>query len=289
MIDTVNTKQRGSILVISVIMLAILAGLSVAVLSNSVNEKIISANDQDQGIAQASADSAANEVKQLISDQWVVGTALCTTPPCSCTSPSPCVWASTVFTGMITDFTQQPATWWNQYASSLTAQNPALASGPQYIIVSLGCDAISSAYNFRIVTRAVGTSKNTVAFSNTLLSMPLSDQNAFSSAGAVTVRGTVIQTGQPTESVSYQMSPSSTTSRQGGFFQTGTYQGCGTIRPPPSYASTAECEMNCAGLIRVMAWTLDTGCVSVYGPWDSRESTLNLLYHGVNFSISCAK
>jgi len=174
------------------------------------------------------------------------------------------------FTGL--DFTQQTAAWWNTYATSLTASNPALFAGAQYIIIDLGCDQVNSNNLFRIVARGVGGSQESIAFSDIIYAMPLSDQN-------ITTVGTAYVYGQKDGGFlqTFVMSPSTVS---GAFYNSGT---CG------SGGTSAYCQLNCVGQVRVVAWTTDNnnGCSKLYGPWASGTSSVRVYDHPKNPVLSC--
>ncbi|HXH55142.1 MAG TPA: hypothetical protein VNK03_05310 [Gammaproteobacteria bacterium] len=54
-------------------------------------------------------------------------------------------------------------------------------------------------------------------------------------------------------------------------------------------ASFAQCEMNCAGQVRVMAWTADGHCAPTYGSWANVAvpSSVKVTLAGAPHTITC--
>lgn len=269
-INSKNKKGKGSILVVSLVFLFVLAGLSVMVLSTTSSEKRMAHNDEDYLLAKQSAETAVGTAIQSLIDTWNVGIAECTAVGCACPSGSICVWDDSVFDGI--DMTQQTASWWNSYATTISKSNPALFGGPQYIIIDLGCDQINCNNIFRIITRGVGGSQQSVAFSDVTYAMPLSNQN-------ITTSQTTNVYGQVNGLIqqNFVMSPSTVS---GPFYNSGTCSSGGT---------NAYCQLNCVGLVRVVAWTTDNnnGCTPYYGPWANGTSSVQVYDHPKNPVISC--
>jgi Tfp pilus assembly protein PilX len=270
----INVKwpwERGNILVISIISLVVLAGLSVAVLSTSVSEKKLAGNEQELGLAKQAAEYAVTMAKKDLSEKWAVGMCQCQKAPCSCPTNAPWVWLTTEFINA--DPVDSSETWWNNFGTAVTKPNAKLFSAPQYIIIDLGCDAVANTTRFRIVGRGVGTKQESVAFSDVTFSMPFSKQNA-GSGQASPVDALVDGVVQTTFNLA-----KFTVSEP--FYKTGTQCQTGS--------SLAQCEMNCAGQARVMAWTSDGHCVPLYGPWAGVgvSSSVKVSLAAVPYTISC--
>lgn len=263
--------EKGNILVISIITLVVLAGLSVAVLSTSVGQKKLAANEQEQNISQQAAEFAVTVAKRALSERWAVGMCECQTSPCSCPTTAPWVWLTAQFVNA--DPVDSSASWWNNFGTTVAKPNASLFSAPQYIIIDLGCDVVANAYRFRIVGRGVGTKQESVAFSDVTFSMPFNSQNA-SSGFTIPVDALVDGVLQTTFNMS-QFTAS------GPFYNTGAKCNAGS--------SYAQCQMNCVGQARVMAWTADGHCAPTYGPWAGIgvPSTVNVTLSGTPHAITC--
>jgi Tfp pilus assembly protein PilX len=267
-------KQQGVVILISVIMLFILAGLSITLLSNSVSQQMTTHEAQDIALAKQAANNAVESGKKAVLETWAVGNTECNTSPCTCGSGLPCVWTAATFSSL--DFTQMSASSWNNFGTAITASNPNVAASPQYIIVDLGCDAVSSRNRYLVVGRGIGGEDATIAFSQEILSVPINQNNA-SSSSTTFVNAFV----DSTLTSSFTMAPST---MSGSFFVNNTASLC-----PTGTSSYAHCEMNCAGSVRVMAWTFDQGCVPTYGPWaqGTNASAVTLTLGGTSHTISC--
>lgn len=268
-------KQEGVIILVGVIMLFILAGLSITLLSNSVSEQVVAHESADIALAKQAANDAVEAGKKALLDTWAVGDTECSSSPCTCGSGLPCVWTASTFSSL--DFTQMSASSWNSFGTNISDFNPTVAASPQYIIVDLGCDTASSRNRYLVVGRGVGGEAATVSFSQEILSVPVNQNNASSSNNTIFVNAFV----DSTLTTSFTMAPSTMSS---SFFVNNTGSLC-----PAGTSSYAHCEMNCAGSVRVMAWTFDNGCAPTYGPWaqGTDASTVTLTLSGTSHTISC--
>jgi Tfp pilus assembly protein PilX len=263
--------EKGNILVVSIISLVVLAGLSVAVLSTSVGEKKLAGNDQEQGSAKQAAEYAVTMGKKDLSEKWAVGMCECQSAPCSCATSAPWVWLKAQFVN--TDPVNSSGTWWNNFGTAVAKPNTQLFSAPQYIIIDLGCDAVANTMRFRIVGRGVGTKQESVAFSDVTFSMPFNKQNVSStqtSSVNALVDGVVKTT--------FNMAPFTASA---AFYNAGAQCQAGS--------SLAQCEMNCAGQVRVMAWTADGHCAPTYGAWAAVgvPSSIKLTLAGAPHTVTC--
>lgn len=263
--------EKGNILVVSIISLVVLAGLSVAVLSTSVGEKKLASNDQEQTLAKQAAEYAVTMGKKDLMEKWAVGMCECQSAPCSCATSAPWVWLGTQFVNA--DPVDSVASWWNNFGTAVAKPNAKLFSAPQYIIIDLGCDAIANTMRFRIVGRGVGVKQESVAFSDVTFSMPFNKQNV-SSAQTSPVSASVDGVLKAT----FNMSKFTASA---AFYKTGT--------PCQSGSSSAQCEVNCAGQTRVMAWTADGHCAPTYGTWADAgvASNVKVTLGGTIHTITC--
>jgi len=94
-----HKKEKGTILVLSMIFMIVLAGLSIMVLTVAGSDKKIAHSDQDYLLAKQSADAATASSVQKLVDTWNIGIAECAAAPCICTAGAPCVWDGSVFYG----------------------------------------------------------------------------------------------------------------------------------------------------------------------------------------------
>lgn len=263
--------EKGNILVISIISLVVLAGLSVAVLSTSVGEKKLAANEQEQVLAKEAAEYAVTIAKKDLSEKWAVGMCECQKSPCTCPTTAPWVWLTAEFVNA--NPVDSSGDWWNNFGTTVAKPNTQLFSAPQYIMIDLGCDAVANTNRFRIVGRGVGVKQESVAFSDVTFSMPFNTQNVssgFTSPVDASVDG-VVQT-------TFNMAKFTAS---GSFYQNGVKCQAGS--------SLAQCEMNCAGQVRVMAWTADGHCAPTYGPWANVgiPSTVNVVNTGAPHTVTC--
>lgn len=270
----VNIKwpwEKGNILVISVISLVVLAGLSVAILSTSVGEKKVANNEQEQHLAKQAADYAVTVGKKDLLEKWAVGMCECQKSPCSCSTSAPWVWIKSQFVNA--DPVDSSSSWWNNFGTPVAKPNAQLFSAPQYLIVDLGCDAVANTMQFRIVGRGVGIKQESVAFSDVTFSMPFNKQNVSSTQTAsvdALVDGVVKTT--------FNMSKFTASSP---FYNAKTQCQSGS--------SFAQCEMSCAGQVRVMAWTADGHCAPTYGPWADVgvPSNVQVTLSGKSQKVTC--
>jgi len=268
--------QRGMILLTSVLILLVLAALSVGLLSNSVSEKIIAHKIQDTDLATQSAKEAIESAKAALFSAWGLGNTECGGSPCACPGAGPCVWISSLFSGM--DLTQQPASFWNSYGTTIISSNPNVVGSPNYMIIDLGCDAIATNNRYRIVAKGVGGAGETAAYLEEMVSVPISPNNV--NASTLTAVTAAVDT-VPVVGT-FTLSPLTVSA---SFFVNTIASVC-----PSGISSFAECQMNCSGQVRVMAWTFDNNCAVTYGPWatqltDVSSVTLNL--GGTPHTISC--
>ena len=270
-----HKAERGIVILISVITLFILAGLSIALLSNSVAQKVITHESQDIILAKQSAEYAVEVAKKAVLDTWSVGNTECDTgPTCTCAAGLPCVWTATTFSGV--DFTQMSASSWNGFGTLAIGANPSVSSAPQYIIVDLGCDNTANANRYLVVGRGVGGEDATIAFSQEILSVPTNQNNVISNN--TTFVNAFVDSAQ---TASFNLSPSTMSA---SFFLNTTSSVC-----PAGSSSYAHCEMSCSGTVRVMAWTFDNNCAPTSGPWagGSDTSAVTLILDGTSHTISC--
>ncbi len=263
--------EKGNILVISIISLVVLAGLSVAVLSTSTGEKKLAGNDQEHTLSKQAAEYAVTVAKKDLSEKWAVGMCECETSPCSCSTSAPWVWLTSQFVNA--DPVDSSGTWWDSFGTAVAKPHAQLFSAPQYIIINLGCDAVANTQRFRIVGRGVGVRQESVAFSDVTFSMPFNQQNVSSSQTSPVnaLVDNVVQT-------VFNMAPFTASAP---FYQSKTQCQTGS--------SYAQCQMNCAGQVRVMAWTADGHCAPTYGPWANTGvlSNVTLTLSGTQHTIAC--
>lgn len=263
--------EKGNILVISIISLVVLAGLSVAVLSTSVGEKKLAGNEQELGLAKQAAEYAVTMGKKDLSEKWAVGMCECQTAPCSCPTTAPWVWMTAEF--VEADPVDSSGTWWNNFGTAVAKPNAQLFSAPQYIIIDLGCDAVANTTRFRIVGRGVGTKQESVVFSDVTFSMPFNTQNV--SSGQTSPVDALVDGAVQT---TFNMAKFTASAP---FYNTGVQCQAGS--------SFAQCEMNCAGQVRAMAWTADGHCAPTYGQWATIGVLSNVIVtlSGAQHTVAC--
>ncbi len=265
--------QRGVVFIISVIMLLVLAGLSLTILSTSVSEKVQSGQTQDMSLAKLSANNAIAFAKQDLLDQWWLGQTECTSVPCTCGDI--CVWTSTTFDGI--NLTQQDGSWWADYGTEVPQPN--VEEQPRYIIIDQGCDSIAMASRYRIVARGVGATAESVAYSDDSFSVPVNANNL----GDGSTESTYYAIVDGFNVDSFNLSPSQVSS---SFFVDNTGSLC-----PSGHASFAQCEVNCTGAVRVMAYSYDNNCGPIYGSWSysgEQSDISRITVNGIVHSVSCS-
>ncbi len=259
--------QHGMILIISLMILVVVAGLSITILSTTVSEKNLAHNTQDQIIAKEAAEYAVSMAKQEITTNWGIGMTECTALGCTCPSKSyacgqsrlcyiyyPCVYQNSVFTNI--DPTAQNNAWWTTNGETYYLPNQESIAQPSALIIDLGCDAASGNNLFRIIGRGTGITSNSVAFSDTTFPMPLNSQNI----GSSTTYSVYGQSEQGNILLTLNMAKSTTQSFV-------AVAGTSSTTCPQGYNYYGECQLNCAGYVRVMAYTYESGCVNTYGAW----------------------
>lgn len=268
-------RQRGLVLLTSVLIFFVLAAISITLLSSGITEKMIAHNLQDTDLAAQSAKEAVESAKSALLSTWGLGNPECTSVPCTCVTGQPCVWSSATFSGL--DITQQSPSFWSDYGTPIVSSNPNVSGSASYIIMDLGCDAIATYNQYRIVAMGVGGVATTTAYLDEIFSVPISANNVQAST-VTAVTGIVDAVAVGT----FNVSPSTVSS---AFFVNTIASTCSS-----GISSAARCEMNCSGQVRVMAWTVDNNCAPTYGPWATQVtdlSTVNLNLGGTPHTISC--
>ncbi len=265
-------KIRGSILVISVIMLGVIGGLSISALSDIAVEQRIVRNDKDQLLAKRAAAFAVSRARQLLLSNWSVDGTKCTGSGCVC-ADGVCVFDRISEFSAI-DFTQQNSLWWGGYGTSVTNPSATGRETSRYLIIDLGCDDVSTSRVYRIIGRGTGSSSEAVAFADTYFRIELSGQNTFSSGTTVVVTGT--STAGDTSTL--DLAPLS--QRSDSFFHHNN-AGAGAVCAGTGQTGNtgASCEMNCEGEVRVKGYSSYEGCDWKYGPWtkgSENQSSISL-------------
>ena len=288
-------KTAGSILVVSTLILSILAGLSIATMQNVVTEYQLSTHDQDKTLALQSAQYALAEAKRLVLTQWAPGASPCATiGGCVNASGVPvstngvAVWSYAAFAGS-SDFAQQAGSYFISNAqATANVPNGKVAQAPRFFVIDLGCDPYSKVNIYRLIAMGFGASVQTTAYAESQLTMPLSGQNSYRNAPTTAVYGVgVAASGMPTQ---YNYNLAASTNSKNLFFNS-VAGSCSN--PGQSNGSGATCERNCAGEVRVKAYSRyhSNSCTWVYGDWVSgtNQSTLTLNSDGSGgtTSLSC--
>lgn len=285
-------KTAGSILVVSTLILSILAGLSIATMQNVVTEYQLSTHDQDKTLALQSAQYALAEAKRLVLTQWAPGAPTCATiAGCVNGSGVPvstngvAVWSYAAFAGS-SDFALQPSSYFTSNAQATPAvPNSKVAQAPRFFVIDLGCDPYSKVNIYRLIAMGFGASAKTMAYAESQLTMPLSGQNSYRNAATTAVYGVgVMASGVPSQ---YNYNLAASTNSKMLFFN-GVAGSCSN--PGQSNGSGATCERNCAGEVRVKAYSRyhTNSCTWVYGDWVSgvSQSTLTLSSDGSGGTVA---
>lgn len=144
-----RTNQKGSILLISLLMLIAMTALGVAIFDiTSTSQKIVN-NSINISNAQLSSNAALSQVVAMIKNSPQ------TINNCSTNSAAPCYRAV-----QATPPQQQSASWWTTNGVALGATIPNVAQQPKYYIEQFSCDNTSQINTFRITTRSVGVGAN---------------------------------------------------------------------------------------------------------------------------------
>lgn len=277
-------KARGSILVMSTLILSILAGLSISTIQNVVTEYQLTAQNQDKTLALQAAQYAISEAKRLLLSNWSTGAPVCSSIAGCTASNGIAVWSYSAFAGT-SDLSKQAPTFFNNAQATTSSPNPTVAASPRFFVIDLGCDAYSKSNIYRIAALGFGASLRSVAYAESQLTMPLSGQNSYSGAATLSVpallNGTQVST--------YSLAPS--TSSKTLFFNNTAPSSC-----PQGTGTGATCEMNCLREVRVKAYsyfnTNNTSCPWIYGDWVAMNSgNLSQLTMtgsgGVAHTVSC--
>ncbi len=275
------SKTRGSILVVSTLILSMLAGLSIATLQNVVTEYKLTNQNQDYNLALSSAQYAVAEAKRLVLTNWAPGATACATVSGCAAQNGIAVWSYSAFSGA-SDFRQQPASYFNDAQATAKSPHPLVFKPPRFFVIDLGCDPYSKVNIYRIIAIGFGASANTVAYADSQLTMPLTGQNSYANVPTTAVTGVAVPVTNPAlpTQTTYNLAPS--TNSKNLFFNTGP-KSCNYPNAGQSKSTGATCEMNCLGEVRVKGYSSynNTKCPWVYGDWvkmdGSSQSQLTLL------------
>ncbi len=293
------SKTQGSILVVSTLILSMLAGLSIATMQNVVTEYQLSTHDQDKTLALQSAQYALAEAKRLLLTQWAPGAPTCAAVAgCVNASGVPvstngvAVWSYATFASSPnnTDFALRPGSYFTSNAQATPNKpNSKVAIAPRFFVIDLGCDPYSKVNIYRIIAMGFGASTKSTAYAESQLTIPLSGQNAYTNAPTTPVYGVGL-TASAVSQQNYNLA--SSTNSKNLFFKNAGPATCSA--PGQSQGTGATCEMNCAGEVRVKAYSSfrnNNTCPWVYGDWvSSGQSTLVLPSDGGNgnVTLSCS-
>lgn len=265
--------QRGSILVMSTLILAALAGLSISTLQNVVTEHQVTGQAQDKVLALQSAQYAVAEAKRLLFTNWSSGAKPCSTLK-DCTAPDGIsgilVWSSSVsdFNVDLTD----PSSKVFDSAQVGSTPNPNVVQAPRFFVIALGCDPMSKTDRYRIVAKGFGASVNTVAYAESTVNVPLTAQNNSAGATKTAIIGVAVASDMTAASqlgnTAYQLANSTSSSTL--FFNDKSGSHC--TGAGQSGNTGATCEMNCMGEVRVKGYSYynnGSTCPWIYGDWVS--------------------
>lgn len=162
-----HTKQQGIVLVITLIMVFVLAGLAIIVSSIPTNDQRIAGNSRDLMLAQQAANAAIVEAKQLLAKTWINNQALNTTP-----LPAPCGKPVNANAVKFDNYVTQNLGWWSGFGCQGSNYPAGLAAKPIYIVKYNGADANTHKDIYHIIARGVGINSSTVAYADVMVSGP---------------------------------------------------------------------------------------------------------------------
>lgn len=154
-------KQTGIVLVMTLIMVFILAGLAITISSIPTNDQRIAGNSRDMILAQQSANAAISQAKTWLGSNWVNNQSLISTP-LSCGRNI----QATTFN--VDSYVNNSSSWWSSNGCSATTYPSGLASAPVYIIKYLGPDPMNHVDVYHIIARGVGVNPNTIAYADVI-------------------------------------------------------------------------------------------------------------------------
>lgn len=158
-------SQKGTILVVGMLLLVILTIVGIAALNSTMISEKLTQNLRDTTAAFGAAESALGAGELWLQNQTSVPTAVttCNTPPCA-------VWAF----GQLGNVYQQGSSWWSSQGTTYPGTINTVAAQPQYVIeqysfipAELSPDALSAGrgyYYYRITAQGVGITTNSVAY-----------------------------------------------------------------------------------------------------------------------------
>ena len=283
-------KTAGSILVVSTLILSMLAGLSIATMQNVVTEYQLSTHDQDKTLALQSAQYALAEAKRLLLTQWAPGAPTCAAVAgCVNANGVPvstngvAVWSYATFASSPnnTDFALRPGSYFTSNAQATPNKpNSKVAIAPRFFVIDLGCDPYSKVNIYRIIAMGFGASTKSTAYAESQLTMPLSGQNAYRNAPTTAIVGVAVPVTAATQPTKQNYNLAFSTNSKILFFNGATGVAGSCTNPGQNNGSGATCEMNCAGEVRVKAYSRyhTNSCTWVYGDWVSagNQSVLTL-------------
>ncbi len=277
--DRLSQGQHGSVLIISLLTLSLLAGLSLSSMQSVVLESKLVSQSSDQNLAKAAAQYAVSEAKRLLLNNWSPGASTCPSVSGCTATNGLAVWSQSAFSGS-TDFSLLGPSFFNSNAQATAkAPNPSVVANPRFFVIDLGCNGISNQHVYRIISIGFGATTSTIAYAEGTLTIPLSDQNTVQNAIATHVNPTsvypfTVTLPEPNNWVPgnanpnpYTLYPSVATdiTTSNNFFGGGSANAC----PQGAGATGAICELNCAGSVRVKGYSHSSNadCPWVYGAW----------------------
>jgi hypothetical protein len=270
-----HRAQKGIILVATLIIVSIVAGLAITLAYLPVTDQRIIANIQDQIIAKQAAEIAATDANGAISS-WRHMTAL---PAGTCGSGNGKM-QDTNFN--LDNYATQPLSWWQANGCNAVSSLPGSSQGAMFIVKYLGCDINNNLSLYQIITRGVGASPKTIAyFDKVVTSAPSGNPGGVTSSTPGAALVSVFVGGGLQRRVWISQEGST------GFVPTGGWNGwCQS-----GVAVWIGCSRNCAGQVRASGYTGGDNppCQWRAGPWDVHSSSVTLINQGSPTTLQCTQ
>lgn len=258
MIIPLPKKQQGVVLVITLLMVFILAGLAITISAIPTTDQRIAANTRDQILANEAANAALAEAKTWLVNNWINNASL---------PKNNCGKAIQPNTFGFTNYAANQASWWTTYGCNGTKYPNTVSVPPSYIIIYLDCNASGNvnADVFLVLARGVGATTTATAFAEgTVLKGPGGGSASSGTPGARLITGS--KPGFSANWTGYLANNMSAGIPQSAW-------GSGTVFwggwCPSGASISVACSRNCAGQVQINGYSGSdpAPCQTKYGAW----------------------
>jgi len=276
-----SKRQKGVILIATLLMVAILAALSIALVTAPTSDQKIAGSTQDQILAKQSANAAIEEARAWLTYIWNNSTTIPVTASCPGSAPTaqgtllPILGSSFSTDAYTTKAITDPF-WANGCTAHNTPicdpQNPSIcvAQNGTYIIKYLGYYPSAVIDLYQVIALGVGVSSSTNAYSEALIQLGPSGNNTNINQNTPGAFNVTISAGQL-----HAWGPSTPTQRwvqrmgAAGANLGGWGWGCFVGWCIEGVSGWQTCQVNGANQVRVSAYSGDDSppCVTRFGPW----------------------